>query len=136
MRVWTVHMPPIPATGTAAVGRAGRRPPVLVREGFAWGAFLFGPFWLLAQRAWLAGGVILAFDLLVGLLAPDRVQTVVSLATAVLVGLLGRDMVRWTLERRGYVLSHVLAARDEEGALGRLLSARPDLVPSYAEQLR
>src|SRR3712207_2763918 len=35
-------------------GRPSRRPPVLVREGFSWGAFLFGPFWLLANRLWLA----------------------------------------------------------------------------------
>ena len=123
MRIYTAHL---------RMDRA----PVLLREGWTWWGALFGPFWLLAQRAWLAGGVVLAFDVLVGLLAPDRVQTVVSLATAVLVGLLGRDMVRWTLERRGYVLSHVLAARDEEGALGRLLTARPDLVPSYAERLQ
>jgi hypothetical protein len=45
-------------------------------------------------------------------------------------------MVRWSLARRGYILAHVVAARDEEGALGRLLTARDDLKQTYAEQLR
>ncbi len=53
MRVWTVHVP-LPADDAGGGRRRPRRPgPVLVREGFSWGAFLFGPFWLLAHRLWL-----------------------------------------------------------------------------------
>ena len=50
MRVWTVHLPP----PTDRAGRPSRRSPVLVQEGFSWGAFLFGPLWLLAHRLWLS----------------------------------------------------------------------------------
>jgi hypothetical protein len=30
---------------------------VLVKEAFSWGAFLFGPLWLLAHRAWIAAAI-------------------------------------------------------------------------------
>ena len=53
MRVWTVHLPPA-ATEEGAADRRRPPEPVLVREAFSWGAFLFGPLWLLAHRLWLA----------------------------------------------------------------------------------
>ena len=110
--------------------------PELVREGWSSYAALFGPFWLLAQRAWLPGVVLLAVTVLVRFLTPREVQPVLSLSLAVLTGVLGRDVIRWSLERRGYVEAHVLAARDEDGALGRLLAVRPDLVASFKERLK
>ena len=107
-----------------------------MRESWSWGAFLFGPFWLAAHRAWIAAVIDLALVVLIAALVPDRAQGPALLALALLLGLLGRDLVRWSLERRGYRLEHVLAARDEEAALGRLLTARADIVQSYAERLR
>jgi hypothetical protein len=50
------------------------------------------------------------------------------LAYVWLLGLFGHDFQRGALERRGYVLTHVLAARDEEAAYARLLAARPELI--------
>ena len=121
MRTWTVHLKP-------------DAQPVLVREGWSWGAFLFGPFWLLFQRAWLPGGAVLALTLILAAAARQPTQALLSLALGVLLGLLGRDLVRWSLERRGYRLAHVLAARDEEGALGRLLAVRTDLAARYLDR--
>ena len=121
MRTYTVHLKPA-------------REPVLVREGWSWWAFLLGPFWLLAQRAWIPGVVSLALSISLAALAPAPAQPVLALGLGVLTGLLGRDLVRWSLERRGYLLAHVLAARDEEGALGRLLAARPDLAERFLER--
>ena len=122
MRFWTVHI------------RSGAAP-ILVRESWSFGAFLLGPLWLLANRAWIPAIIDLA--LLIGIRAlPDRVHGWALLAHALLLALLGRDLVRWSLARRGYALHHVVAARDEEAAFGRLLDARRDLVQSYAEQLR
>ena len=63
---------------------------------------------------------------------PDRVVAVVVVAIAVLAGLVGRDGVRWALEWRGYTLAHVLAARDEDAALARLLTYRPDVASDLA----
>ncbi len=111
------------------------RLPVLVREGWSWGAVLFGPLWLLAHRAGIAALLHGALIVVVLALTPRPLQGPLTLGLAVLAGLLGRDVVRWSLGRRGYMLAHVLAARDEEAALGRLLTARTDILERYAEQL-
>ncbi len=123
MTGWTAHLKP------------GRHP-VLVREGWSWPAFAFGPLWLSTQRAWIPAvlhGALLAVAM--GVLA-GPVRSVAVWTLAVLAGLLGRDLVRWSLERRGYHLVHVVAARDEDAALGRLLSNRPDLAAGMAGLVR
>jgi hypothetical protein len=102
------------------------RQPILVKEGFSWGAFLFGPLWFAAQLAWVPAAIQLVLIVVLLRLLPLG-GLVVLFGIALLAGLLGRDLVRWTLERRGYTLVHVLAARNEEAALGRLLTFRPDL---------
>ena len=111
------------------------RPPVLVREGFSWGAFLFGPVWLLARRAWIAAILYAALGIAIAAAAPEALRVPVLFGLSVLAGLLGRDVVRWSLARRGYALAHVLAARDEDSAIARLLAARPELLQRYAESL-
>jgi hypothetical protein len=119
VKFWTAHTVP-------------RRAPVLLREGFSLRAMLFGPLWLLAWRAWIPAILVLCTELVCAALTHGTVRVVVIGGVAWLVGLCGRDMVRWSLERRGYTLAHVVAARDEEGALGRLLEARPDLAAGFA----
>jgi hypothetical protein len=103
-------------------------PPVLVREGFSWGAFFFGPFWLLAQRAWITGVLALCAAVAVAVLAAEPVRPLLSLALAWLLGLNGQDLRRAALHRRGYLLAHVVAADNGDAALARLLDRRPDLV--------
>lgn len=121
MNIYTAHLRPA-------------RPPVLVQEGWSWRAALFGPLWLLAHRAWVPGVIVLSAVVLgVLLLSPD-LQPVMALGLGLLMGLLGRDMVRWSLDRRGYALAHVLAAADREAALGRLLDARTDLAAGMARR--
>jgi hypothetical protein len=44
--------------------------PILVKEGFAWGAFCLGPIWLAAHRAWIAAGISLAAYVLIAVLVP------------------------------------------------------------------
>ncbi len=115
MRIYTAHTLP-------------RRPPVLVREGFSWGALIFGPFWLLAHRAWIAGVLALCAGILIAALAKGDLATELLLALAWLLGLFGQDLRRWSLSRRGFTLVHVVAARDQDSALARLLERRPDLL--------
>jgi len=103
-------------------------PPVLVREGFSWGAFIFGPFWLLAQRAWIAGVLVLCAFVAISVLAAEPARSLLNLALAWLLGLTGHDLRRGALERRGYLLAHVVAAGDGDSALARLLARRPDLI--------
>ena len=114
MRFFTAHI----RTGAA---------PVLVREGFSWGALLFGPIWFAAHRAWIAAVLTLVAFVLIILLTHGGLATALLVALAILLGLSGQDIRRWSLDHRGYLLSQVLVARTELEALGRLLERRPDL---------
>jgi Protein of unknown function (DUF2628) len=105
-----------------------RRSPVLVREGFSVGALVFGPFWLLAYRGWIAGVIALCVEIAIAVLARGAVGTVLLLAVAWLIGLFGHDLRRWSLARQGYLEAHVVAAPDADTALARLLDRRPDLI--------
>jgi len=118
VRIYTAHV-------------RARRPPVLVKEGFSWGAFLFGWIWLVFHRAWIPSVLALAAAVLIGGLTGAGARVLLEVGLALLLGLTGRDLVRWSLARRGYTLAHVLAARDTESALARLLTGRPDLAASF-----
>ena len=123
MRVWTVH------TASTVIPA---RTPVLVREGFSWGAFLFSLPWLLLHRLWLAAllWLVLAVGLLLLLPAPAGVVAV--LAGQFLLGCHAPDLRRWGLRRRGYDGLHVVAERDEDRAVARLLEVRPELARAWA----
>ena len=118
MKFWTAHI----RSGTA---------PVLVREGFSWGALIFGPLWLAAHRAWIAAVLTVAASVLILALTPDGTTVVLLAALILLLGLSGHDLHRWSLERRGYLLTQIVAAHDESEALARLLTRRPDLKGSF-----
>jgi hypothetical protein len=118
MRIYTAHLAP---------GRAPR----LVPEGFSLGAFVFGPLWLFAHRAWLAGVIALALLIVLVLLAgsmPDSsTPSILLLGYAALQGWNGRDLCRWSLACQGYEESHILAGRDGEDAYARLIARDPTL---------
>ena len=118
MRFYTAHI------------RSGAAP-VLVREGFSWGALFFGPLWLAAHRAWVPAAVSLAAFVLIVVLTDGGLAAALLVAMIVLIGLSGHDLRRWSLDHRGYVLSQVVTARDELDAMVRLLERRPDVKGSY-----
>jgi hypothetical protein len=118
VKFWTAHV------------RAGAAPEV-VREGFSWGALIFGPLWLAAHRAWIAAVLTLVAWVLIIVLTQDGVSAALLTTVIVLLGLSGHDLRRWSLERRGYLLAQVVVARNELEALGRLLERRPDLRGSF-----
>ncbi len=120
MRLYTAHL------------RAGR-PPRLVREGFSLDALILGPLWLVATGAWIPAAIDCALWVGLGLL-PHRVLLWAGLA--VLQGLLGHDLQRWSLERRGWLLAHVVAGHDSDAAFARLLAAREDLATASLADLR
>lgn len=120
MRSYTVHLRP-------------GADPVLVPEGFSWGALVLGPLWLLAHRAWIAAALGFAALLLAGVLLDSPAKSVIAAGAAFLLGLSGNDIRRWSLELRGYVLAHVYVARNADEALLRLLNERPDIAGSYRE---
>ncbi|HTI87881.1 MAG TPA: DUF2628 domain-containing protein [Alphaproteobacteria bacterium] len=119
MRVYTVHVPP--ATRHQA-------DPVLVKEGFSWPAFFFGPLWALAHRMWLVTVALVALDLIISVVLdaariPPVTQAVISLAVAVLIGAHGNDWRRRSLDRRGFRDAGVVAGRNIDEALARYLDA-------------
>jgi hypothetical protein len=116
MRIYTVHLRP----GTA---------PRLVREGFSLWAFVFGPLWLFAHRAWIAGVIALAvlvgIAVLAGAMPGSSIPPILLLGYAALLGWNGRDLCRWSLARRGFDQTHVLAGADADTAYERLLARDP-----------
>jgi hypothetical protein len=105
--------------------------PVLVPEGFSWGALFFGPLWLAMHRAWIPAVLTIVASVLILALAKDGLSVALLGALVVLLGLSGHDLHRWSLDHRGYLLAQVIAARNELAALERLLNRRPDLRGSY-----
>jgi hypothetical protein len=101
--------------------------PVLVREGFSWGATIFGPIWLFGHGAWLAGLLVLVADILLGLL-PGNFGLIGLLVSAWVLGLFGQDLRRWNLTLNGHEMPHVIAARNLPSAEARLFDARPELM--------
>jgi len=118
MKMWTAHLRP-------------DAEPILVPEGFSWLALIFGPLWLAAHRAWIPAVIVLAADVVVSTLVPMPLSIVLDVGLTLLVGLSAQDLRRWSIENRGYLLTHVIAARDEAEALGRLLTGRPDLARHF-----
>ena len=114
MKTWTVHLRP----GTA---------PVLVAEAFSWGAALFGPFWLLAHRAWIPAVLVLCAQAAMAAAVPAVLHLVLTVALAWLLGLFGQDCRRWSLSRRGFELTHVVSGRTGADATIRLFDQRPEL---------
>jgi hypothetical protein len=103
MAVYTVHAPVDPASETGISDATDRF--VFVRDGFHFWALVFGPFWLLWNRLWLAFGlyVVVAAGLAVTLsslrIGADA-RFFVWLLLAFLVGLEGASLKRWSYSRR------------------------------------
>jgi Protein of unknown function (DUF2628) len=106
--------------------------PVLICEGFSIGAALLGWLWLLWHRAWIPAALVFALQLVLARLATPSSAGAILLGLIVLQGLLGRDMVRWSMARRGYADGPVVAARDQDAALARLLTERSELLNNLA----
>jgi hypothetical protein len=124
MATYTVHEPPSRAGEPA--GDTDRF--VLVRDGFYFWAFLFGPLWMLWRRLWLV--------LLLYVVAMAAVQagfwslglsgwtkfTLGSLI-ALLVGFEAGTLRRWTLSRRRWTSVGVVVAPNLEAAEHRFFDA-------------
>lgn len=117
MSVYTVHAPP--ADGPDVRGTTDNF--VFVRDGFSFGAFVFGPAWLLYRRLWLALGGYLVLSIAVeAALTLLRVgwgtRIAVMAVIAVLMGLEAASLRRWTLSRRKWRPLDVVVADNQEAA--------------------
>lgn len=99
---------------------------MLLVEGFRWGAFVFGPLWLLYHRAYIPAVLAAAAWALILAGSFGALRIVLLAGLAILLGLFGTDCRRFALARRGFLLVDVVAARDAEAALARFLARWPD----------
>ena len=129
MRLYTVHgEAPPEATGPEGWPEPPSRAPVLVKEGFAFWAFLLGFVWFLFNRLWWEALALLALTVAAALLLPEQAAGAATLALHVLAGMEARDRLRARLERLGMTMLGVVAAPDRDMAWFRLMQQRPDLV--------
>ena len=125
LKVYTVHL--------RQPARDAERDLVIVREGFSWGAFLVSVLWALWNRLWLVAVVLMALELVLPLVAGwaglgAASGGILSIALAVLAGLFGNDLKRWTLEGRGYAEVALVAARSPDEAEQRFGERYPHLL--------
>jgi hypothetical protein len=114
MTIYTVHAPIDLQAGS--VETAERL--LFVKEGFCWPALIVPLFWLLFRRMWIVLAIFVA--LLIGVELVRRMTGLAGVSLlivllALFLGVVGNDLRRWTLARRGYFLIDVVEAgsRDE-----------------------
>jgi hypothetical protein len=132
MRMYTVleHRPP------KGRGKAPRSPDeafVLVKDGFSWPGFFFGPLWALSRRMWVVGALLIALVIGVGFVPQiiengDTLVPWLMLSVGLLVGFLGNDLHVWSLERAGYELVGVVGGTDLTDAERRLFASMGSLM--------
>jgi Protein of unknown function (DUF2628) len=101
---------------------------VFLRERFSWGAFLFGPLWMIWRRLWL---VLLLYLVVLGLIEfglrrigiGSEVRAMVFFLVAVLIGLEAVSLRRWTLLRRGWRDRSIVIADDLDMAERRFFDS-------------
>ncbi len=102
MSVYTIHEPPDPPADR--LDRADSH--VFVKEGFTWTAALFTPFWLIANRMWIAlAGYLVAMAVIqIGFawIAGPQLTSLLMMAVHVLIGFEADTLKRWTLDRNGW----------------------------------
>lgn len=100
----------------------------LVKDGFSWPAFFFGPLWALTNRMWVVGALLIAAMIGIGMVPAafdggDAIASSLTLALAVLLGFHGNDLRQWSLERAGYELNAVVSGSNLTDAERRLFES-------------
>jgi hypothetical protein len=112
------------------LGASGRAETKVIRDGFVWGAFLFGPFWALARMRWMAAGVLAAGWLIAGILAAlpgdPGASGGIWLIAALWSGFSARDLEAWSLENQGWSTADVMLAASLVEAEARMIAADAD----------
>ena len=105
MLTFTVHEPP-----NAPSDRVDRAESlVFIKDGFSWGAALFGPVWMLFNRLWWP---LLAYIVAYAGIEAVRLTAIIDrrwiglclIALNLLLAFEGDTLRRWALERRGWRL--------------------------------
>ncbi len=121
MAIFTVHLPQ--ADSAERLLKA-----VFVKDGFRWWAFIFGPFWLLAKKLWLAFMVYVALSgALTWSFSHFGVNplggSLVSLLLALVLGCEASNLLRAKLVRKGFVEANVVQGTKQDDAERRYYAA-------------
>ena len=97
---------------------------VLLREGFAFWAFIFNVFWLIAKQRWWVLGMYLAAATIIALGCEllhisETSAMLLQLWLQLVLAYHASDLQAWVLKRRGYRLAGLLAAESEMTAAQR-----------------
>ena len=109
-------------SGPPAFGeRAHADDEAFIAERFSWAAFLAGPFWCLFQQAWVAAALWIAvFAAATASFAmgwiPASAFALMFLILSTLTGIEAGEIRRSALERRGWIFTDVVEARDIDAA--------------------
>jgi len=123
MQVFTIHLKPSALSPD--------RDAVLIKEGFCWPAFFFGPVWALWHRMWFAClgllSVLIALGIAETILRLDPMTySAVMFGVAGIIGFSGNDWRRNALTARGWQTAGLSAAPDRDLALRRFIDLHPD----------
>lgn len=106
-----------------------------VKEGFSWWGFFFPLPWLLIKGMWEV--LVLAVLALIAIGAaseafylPDLAIIVLCFGINLLVGFIGNDLYRWTLQRRGFVDAGPASGAGRDEAEMRFFLALPAAAPA------
>lgn len=109
------------------LGVGGRAETLVIRDGFAWGAFLFGPLWALLRRRWAAAAALAAGWFVAGILASLSGNPAVGLGlwliAALWAGFSARDLEAWAVETQGWLLADAVLAQNLDEAEVRMIAA-------------
>ena len=109
------------------LGRSGEAETQVIREGFVWGAFLFGPLWAVFRRRWLAAIALAAGWIVAGVLAGlagnPGVSAGISLLASLWAGFTARDLEAWSLEKQEWSTADVVLAPSLVEAEARMIAA-------------
>ncbi len=126
MRLYSTHFRP------HASPRA-EQPPVLVKEGLSWPCLFLGWIGLLLSGSWIAALLVAVASLALGFaLRPLTGAWPILAGMQLLLALFANDLHRWELGLHGFIRGPIVAGRDREGALLRLLDAKPELLGDRA----
>lgn len=106
-----------------------------VKEGFSWWGFFFPLPWLLIKGMWEILVLVIIALIAIGagsamLYLPDSAVTVLCFGINVLIGFIGYDLYRWTLQRRGLVDLGPASGDNRDEAELRFFLALPPAPPA------
>ena len=109
------------------LGANGRAETQVIRDGFVWGAFLFGPLWAVARARWMAAAALAAGWLVAGVLAglagAPSAAVGFWLIAALWSGFSARDLEAWSLENQGWSTADVVLAPSLVEAEARMIAS-------------